>query len=792
MKLGLRSKLVRSFGLILLVLAAVEAMNIYTSKTIAKQVEHTAQMDIKAANLLADLSQKAGLVHADTLLHLSASSPEDMERYESEIAQCESEIDALLDTLQDTCQTQAELTKLTEFRYAWDRYASIRDEQVLPASRTDHKQEALVLIAANDAATAAQTAFAKLAELQEASITATDQRLALANQVCNRSQALLLFIVPLAAIIALIFIAYQGSQIVSGLKLVSDTAQLIAGGDLDWNVALHTGDEVEALADSLNAIARNMKKMLAAQQETEKQLRYQANRHKRVADTLASEEERLDTVLRSIDQGIIVTDTAGKVVLLNKAAAELTGWDQDEAVGQPLDKVFHIIDEKTHQRCDNPAEMILTTGAPVSHDDAVILLTRDGNERFITDNGLPLHDKDGTTIGALLAFRDISAQKRTKEELLRVSKLAALGALSSDLAHDLNNALTAVLGYIGLAQMLADSNDELSQSLRQAEDAVLRLNDLTRQISALSQGGKPVMHQGSVAEVLKTVSRLALRDSPSHCEFYIAADLWPIEMDESQISTAINHLLVNADQAMPEGGIIKVFAENTTVTAAQGLPLQPGKYVKISVEDQGNGIPLAQIDKLFDLQSALQQDKGTLGLVTAYSIVKKHNGHITIESKPGVGTTFHIYLPAFHREVQVSEEEEEKATASRGKILVMDNEEVVRDVASRMLSYMGYEVEVARDGAEAVILYKEAQEAGKPFDVVILDLTIVDGMGAKKAIKELSKIDSNVKAIVSTAYVNDPITSNFRQHGFKAFAIKPYELPKLITIVDRLIAGVAE
>ena len=227
-----------------------------------------------------------------------------------------------------------------------------------------------------------------------------------------------------------------------------------------------------------------------------------------------------------------------------------------------------------------------------------------------------------------------------------------------------------------------------------------------------------------------------MRGSKTRCDFSLAEDLWPAEVDVGQMSQGINNIVFNADRAMPEGGIIQVAAENLIIGDGHGVPLRPGRYIKISITDHGVGIAEKYLSKVFDPYFTTKQEGNGLGLAMTYSIIRKHDGHITVESQLGVGTAFHIYLPASDK--AVPEKEEVKIIKGQGRILVMDDEASLRKMVGRMLKNLGYESEFAKDGAETIEMYKEAKEAEKPYDAVILDLTIPGGMGGKEAIKQIT------------------------------------------------------
>ena len=294
-----------------------------------------------------------------------------------------------------------------------------------------------------------------------------------------------------------------------------------------------------------------------------------------------------------------------------------------------------------------------------------------------------------------------------------------------------------------------------------------------------SKGGAPVKKTASIREVIKESSEFALRGSKVRSDFELVDDLWPLEIDTGQISQVIQNLIINADHAMPNGGVVQVRAENTLVGDGHELPLQPGKYVKVSIKDQGIGIPNEHQAKIFDPYFTTKQKGSGLGLAIAYSIVKGHDGCITLDSRLGRGTTFFIYLPASENEIPRPMEREECPLSGEGKILLMDDEENVRRVAGRMLVHMGYSVEYARDGSEAVRLYKEAMDTGEPFNAVIMDLTVQGGKGGKEAIKELVEIDSEVKAIVASGYSNDPVMSNCKDYFFQGVVTKPFNMEEL-------------
>ena len=294
------------------------------------------------------------------------------------------------------------------------------------------------------------------------------------------------------------------------------------------------------------------------------------------------------------------------------------------------------------------------------------------------------------------------------------------------------------------------------------------------------------MKTTSITQIIKEQVNFALRGSNSKSTFSIDDDLWSVKIDEGQIGRVINNLIINADQAMPEGGIIKIGAENVTLGPEQILTLAEGEYVKLTIEDQGVGISPSHPGKIFDPYFTTKQQGSGLGLATCYSIIKKHNGHITAESQIGSGTTFYIYLPASEKKIQKNKKEAMSPIPGKGKIPVMDDEQAVRILAVNMLKMFGYEVQTAEDGFKAVELYTKARESNKSFDAVIIDLTIPGGMGGKETIKTLLEIDPGVKAIVASGYSNSPIMADYKKFGFLGVISKPYQMQKLSELLHEV------
>jgi PAS domain S-box-containing protein len=523
-----------------------------------------------------------------------------------------------------------------------------------------------------------------------------------------------------------------------------------------------------------------------------KELADSANRmleeRQKIENSLRESEERLAFTFRSIAEGVIAADTAQKVVLINQSAEKLMGWRQEEVLGKPLDEVFQVTYEETKE-VPNP---LITEAAKTP-----LLISRDGTRRLISYSAALIRDIEGNSMGSVIVFQDITEKKRMEEERQKAQKLEALGLLAGGIAHDFNNLLTGILGNINLVKTLINPGDKMHNILEQAENASNKAKGLTQQLLTFARGGAPIKKVHATADLIRESVSFALRGSNVNCQFSPAENLWPVEVDKGQVNQAFGNLIINAAQAMPGGGTINVSANNLVPGKDTGLPLAERKYVKIAIKDHGTGIPPDLLEKIFDPYFSTKSRGSGLGLTSAYSIIKKHEGYIHVESQPGKGSLFTVYIPASPTDLPKpvsrinqnhAEQEAIKEGNGGGRILVMDDDRVVGEVAVKMLSHLGYQVEVAVDGSETIDLYKKSLEMNRPYGAVIIDLTIPGGMGGAEAIKKLLEIDPRVKAIVSSGYSNDPVMADFRQYGFRGFIMKPYMLMELKKILNQVLA----
>ena len=388
---------------------------------------------------------------------------------------------------------------------------------------------------------------------------------------------------------------------------------------------------------------------------------------------------------------------------------------------------------------------------------------------------------------------DITERNRIESARLILSKLESTGILAGGIAHDFNNLLTIILLDLELAQRLTPPGEELAQRLAEAKQAALTARGVTQQLITFATGGAPVRQPTRLSRLIQESVRLALSGSRVECDFSVADDLWLVEGDGGQLGQVFQNLILNAREAMREGGAITVGAGNVVLSSASDAALPPGDYVRVSIADCGGGIAKDVLPKIFDPYFSTKQrgeQKGMgLGLTICHTVMQRHGGAITVESAVGVGTTFHLHLPAGRR-LFGPEQTAGPTTARRpGKILVMDDDEGVRMAVRALLRQMGHAVELVVDGQGAIAAYQNAKGQGRPFDAVLLDLTIRGGMGGQEAMQALLQFDPAVKAIVMSGYANDPLVLEPKRYGFKGVLPKPFESRHLQELLARVMGS---
>jgi PAS domain S-box-containing protein len=570
------------------------------------------------------------------------------------------------------------------------------------------------------------------------------------------------------------------------------------------HLAQRTGKTTLALAciqggETTFPVELSLSEMIAGEKKYHVVMVRDITERRRFEEVLAAEKKSLAVTLGSIGDGVITTDLKGQIMVCNPAAETLTGWLEREAVGQSLRSVLKMSaasgpKKKRGSKAGfrNEAESILLTTP-----ERATLKSRDGTERVIEQVASPMRDAKNELCGVVLVFRDITERQRDEAESRKAETLEQLGLLAGGIAHDFNNLLTAIIGNISLAAVLLPPEDPMIVRLDDAKNASLRARDLAQQLLTFSSGGAPIKKTASISKLIEETVSFSLRGSTSRSEIAIEPEIWPAEFDPGQISQVIANLVVNADQAMPEGGTMHVSCSNFSykeeITPA--VPdLLPGDYVRIQVRDEGVGIPEKYLKQIFDPYFTTKPKGSGLGLATTYSVIKNHNGLINVESEPHCGAIFTVYLPAARHQkppveaIQPAAPSEE-ALAGSGRVLIVDDEEPIRDLVDFTLGRLGYEVSAAETALRGIALYRDGLARGRRFDLVILDLTLPGGMGGKEALKRLIEIDPTVNAVVSSGYAMDATMSRSEDFGFRGMIAKPYEAAELGRVVREVIAS---
>lgn len=504
----------------------------------------------------------------------------------------------------------------------------------------------------------------------------------------------------------------------------------------------------------------------------------------RIQEALMAEKQKLAVTLHSIGDGVVTTDTQGRVYLLNREGEYLTGWSQSEAAGKPLHEVFRIVHEFTRLPIEDPVKKVLRTGRTVELANHTVLISRDGKERIIADSAAPIRDSEGKIVGTVLVFRDSTQKEKLAEEMLRSSKLESLGVLAGGIAHDFNNLLATVLGNISLLERFPDDREGGLGCIKESRQACLRAKDLTQQLLTFAKGGVPVKKLSSLREVISESTRFALHGSSAQLILDIAPDLYSVMMDASQISQVLHNIVLNAAQAMPDGGVVKVQAVNAADHPS-------GRMVRVSISDTGVGIKPEHQIKIFDPYFTTKPTGTGLGLASAYSIIKKHEGDLSVESIPGSGTTFTILLPAHDEQAQVLEPDvvHDGLETGHGRLLVLEDDQMLARMLKLMLTNLGYEVSVAHTGNQAIEIYREAMTSAQPFRGCILDLTLAGSINGAETLDHIQQIDPKVKALVCSGYSNDQIVADFKKHGFCGMVTKPYAIEDIAHAVHVMLQG---
>lgn len=500
---------------------------------------------------------------------------------------------------------------------------------------------------------------------------------------------------------------------------------------------------------------------------------------KLIEENLRISEEKYRTLALNIPLGVFRTTPSGKILSANPAISEIFGFESPkEFIAADVKKLYSNPNDRTVliQKLKKEGEI---------KDYEVLFKKKNGEKFWGSVNETAIMDESGRINFVDGIMVDVTEKKMIEKEVLKKEKLDSLGLLAGGIAHDFNNILTAVIGNIGLVKIDKGTNKKMREKLERAENSVLRAKKLTHQLLTFSKGGEPVKKIFNLTDIIKNTIGFSVSGLKVKIVYNIDEDLWNVKVDEGQISQVIQNLVINAAQSMPEGGEIEIFAKNCKISDSLSIE-RSGDFVKISVADCGSGIPKDIIDKIFDPFFTTKQKGSGLGLSTAYSIINNHEGYIKVDSKPGIGSEFSIFIPAIlDKKEDTGDYSIKDRDLKRKKILFMDDEDMITESMEELLKSRGYIVECCSNGKEAIKKYKRAMNEKKPFGVVILDLIIPGGMGGKDTLLKLKKIDPKVMAIASSGYSTDKIMSDFISFGFKHAIAKPYRIDDLVKLIKK-------
>ena len=617
------------------------------------------------------------------------------------------------------------------------------------------------------------------------------------TQQSASSSKMLMIIVSLIAVVISIFIAFiLSGRITKPINELKQSAGQIRDGNLDASVSISSRDEIGELGSIFNLMAERLKKSFDdiklyrdhledLVKERTLNLEQEVSDRKQAEAALRASEERLSLIIEQSPMGIVSWGTDFTITSWNRASEKIFGYSAGEAIGQHAE--FFVPPGSREQVDEVWRGLMAQDGGTRSKNEN---LTKEGETILCDWYNTPLVDSSGNVIGVLSLVEDVTEREKMEQEVLKVKKLESTAVLAGGIAHDFNNILAAILGNINLSLFDKFLSGKTRELLVNAEKATIRATSLTQQLLTFARGGEPVKESMSLADVVKDSANFVLSGTRVACRYDIPEDLWLVDIDKGQISQVIQNVVLNASHAMPNGGLVYINCTNIDSVDAEDTPL-PGDrhFVKITICDNGVGIPANVIDKIFDPYFSTKQEGSGLGLAITHSIVVKHGGHISVKSEPGVGTTVTTYLPASDQKRSIETNRENIARPKKkAKILVMDDDEMVRDVAQGMLTRLGHEVVLANDGQEAIQLFEDAKESAEPIDCVVMDLTIPGGMGGKEAVQAILSIAPEAKVVISSGYSNDPIMASYREYGFSGAVVKPYKLKDLARIVEKVLS----
>jgi PAS domain S-box-containing protein len=497
---------------------------------------------------------------------------------------------------------------------------------------------------------------------------------------------------------------------------------------------------------------------------------------KRMETALAEEKERLAVTLRSIADGVIAADNTGEIRTLNRAAEEYTGWSVDDAAGKPLDTVYKI----------EPIELKDSAAPP---DDRTTgqwkLKSRRGSELIVSQRTSPIYDRESQKIGTVIVFRDITRQFEMREQMERIARLDSIGVLAGGIAHDFNNLLSGLFGYLEMATE-SDSISEIRDYLEKSNGVYERARNLTGQLLTFSKGGAPVLEVGDIGKVVRDAAMFALSGANVGASFDILEDLWPVAFDAHQMAQVVDNIVINAKQSMVRSGQIRIAVNNVELEDGRVAALLAGKYVHVSVQDSGSGIPQSMIQRIFDPFFTTRKNGTGLGLATSFSIIQRHGGAMDVESEVDKGTTVHLFLPVSAESMKMDQMSADIHHQGNGTVLILDDESFILDIGKKMLGSMGYDVVCFETGNEVIDFIRQKATAKKsPIVAALFDLTIPGGAGGAEIIDEVRELLGDIAIFAVSGYSAGDVMSNPAVYRFTDSLPKPYRKKDLARLLEK-------
>lgn len=522
--------------------------------------------------------------------------------------------------------------------------------------------------------------------------------------------------------------------------------------------------------------------------EMERQKKQQA--HQKSEENLREAKNRLDEIFDTSPAITYSCEIVGEKILpkfVSSNIKKILGYENNECLNSP-DWWYSNISPEDRDFVAKEFLASVFEGDSDRYQHEYRFLRKNGDSVWIRDELNIFRNRKGEAEKIVGSWIDITKQKAMEEELIKAEKLESVGQLAGGIAHDFNNVLSVVLNDIDYIEKYGKNEGEVLEKLQDAKNVTSRAKGLAHQLLTFSKGGTPLKKVLSIGPLAKEAVKFFLSGSSAIHRVSIPNDLWLVEVDESQMTQVFNNIVINSRQAMSDSGIVSVDAENIELDSTEGLAFAPGKYVKITISDNGPGIDMEALDKIFDPFFTTKEGGTGLGLSTSYSIVKKHGGYISASSEMGKGMSFDIYIPATDKEPDEVLKKHKKPVDCRGSVLLIDDEERLGKVVCDLLRHFGFECELALGGQDGIELFVKAKAAGKPFNAVVTDLTMPGDLGGKEVIARLLEMDPEVKGVVTSGYSNDPVMANYKDYGFMGVLPKPYTADELAELLRKIIS----